>query len=125
MHNPTAEILFPHSLIASLRDLRGPVWARLVDRATAVEESHPESLAFILMMIDLGECLPCNSKSYKFLQGCKVCSARTVRCFKGSDEELVALFEASLQRIKEKLPAYTCFFESAHTYSVGAEITVE
>ncbi len=125
MHNPKAEILFPHSLIPTLRDLRGPVWARLVDRATAVEESHPDSLAFILMMIELGGCLPCNSKSYKFLEGCQVCSARTVRCFKGSDEELVCLFEASLKHVKEKLPAYTYFFESAHFYSAGMEVSVE
>ncbi len=122
MHDPTAELLFPHSLIPSLRNLRGPVWARLVDRVVAVEEAHPESLAFILMMIDLGSCLPCNSKSYKFLQGCRICSARTIRCFKGSDEDLAELFETSLQRIKEKLPAYSCYFASAQTYAAAVEI---
>ncbi len=121
MHYPTAELLFPHSLIPSLRDLRGPVWTRLVDRVIAVDEAHPDSLAFILMMIDLGACLPCNSKSYKFLQGCQICSARTIRCFKGSDEDLVQLFELSLRRIKEKLPAYSGYFASAQMYT-AAEI---
>ena len=125
MHHPTAELLFPHSLIPSLRDLRGPVWARLVDRVMAVEEAHPESLAFILMMIDLGGCLPCNSKSYKFLQGCQVCSARTIRCFKGTDEDLEMLFEKSLRRIKETLPAYSYYFAAAYTYTARMEVAVD
>lgn len=125
MQYPKAELLFPYALISSLRNLRGPVWARLVDRVAAVEETHPDSLAFILMMIDLGSCLPCNSKSYKFLQGCQVCSDRTIRCYKGSDEDLVDLFEKSLKRIKDELPAFSYYFTSAHTYSARIEVTID
>lgn len=96
-----------------------------MDRVSAVEEAHPDSLAFILMMIELGSCLPCNSKSYKFLQGCQVCSDRTIRCFKGSDDDLVSLFEKSLKRINEELPAYSYSFAAAHTYTAAIEPAIE
>lgn len=125
MHHDEAEILFPHSLIPSLRDLRGPVWASLVDRTLEVEEAHPFSLAFIMMMIELGGCLPCNSRSYKFLQGCQVCSARTIRCYKGSDEDLVSLFEDSLREVNRKLPALYFQFEAARVYATAPEVTLD
>ena len=65
-----AELLFPAHLIPSLRDLRGEEWQALVDRVAALPETHPDSLAFVLMMIELDGCLKCNSNNYKFLRGC-------------------------------------------------------
>lgn len=104
MYHEKTELLFPAYLIGELRDLRGPRWAELVDRVTAVEETHPDCLAFMLMMVELSVCLRCNSENYKFLQGCRICSGRTVRCFKGSDEELILRFEQALDRINRELP---------------------
>ena len=63
-----AELLFPATLIPSLRDLRGEEWRALVDRVAALPETHPDSLAFVLMMIELDGCLKCNSNNYKFLR---------------------------------------------------------
>ncbi len=125
MHYPTAELLFPYGLIAELRALRGPRWEALVERVLAVEEAHPDSLAFMLMMIELGECLPCNSQSYKFLQGCQVCSARTVRCFKGTDEELLARFRNARARIEAELPAYVFLFAAARNGIGVRDIALE
>ncbi len=110
VYHPKAELLFPHYLIPELRNLRGPGWTQLVDRVLAVDEAHPVNLAFMLMMVELGSCLQCHSESYKFLQGCLVCSARTVRCYKGTDDELVALFEQALSRIEQELPAIAHLF---------------
>lgn len=87
-----AELLFPAHLISSLRDLRGEEWQALVDRVAALPDTHPDSLAFVLMMIELDGCLRCNSNNYKFLRGCFLCATQTVQSFKGSDEDLLALY---------------------------------
>jgi hypothetical protein len=96
-----AELLFPAHLISSLRDLRGEEWRELVDRVAALPETNLDSLAFVLMMIELDGCLRCNSNNYKFLRGCFLCATQTVQSFKGEDRELLELF----QRAKKTLSA--------------------
>lgn len=97
-----AELLFPAHLIPSLRDLREDGWRQLVDRVAALPETHPDSLAFVLMMIELDGCLKCNSNNYKFLRGCYLCATQTVQSFKGSDQELLEMY----QRAQEELNLY-------------------
>ena len=87
-----AELLFPAHLIRTLRDLRGDEWRALVDRVAALPETHPDSLAFVLMMIELDGCLKCNSNNYKFLRGCFLCATQTVQSFKGTDQELFDMY---------------------------------
>jgi len=91
--SPKTELIFPAYLISSLRDLRGEKWRRLVERVSRLPETHPESLAFILMMVELDGCMRCNSTSYKFLRGCAACAAQTVQAFKGTDEDLMEMYE--------------------------------
>lgn len=88
-----AELLFPAHLIPNLRDLRGEEWQGLVDRVSALPETHPDSLAFVLMMIELDGCLRCNSNNYKFLRGCYLCATQTIQSYKGSDRDLLELYE--------------------------------
>lgn len=97
-----AELLFPAHLIPSLRDLREDEWRELVDRVAALPETHPDSLAFVLMMIELDGCLKCNSNNYKFLRGCYLCATQTVQSFKGSDQELLEMY----RRAQEELNLY-------------------
>lgn len=97
-----AELLFPAHLIRTLRDLRGDEWRALVDRVSALPETHPDSLAFVLMMIDLDGCLKCNSNNYKFLRGCFLCATQTVQSFKGSDQELFDMY----RRAQDELNLY-------------------
>lgn len=92
-----AELLFPAHLISSLRELRGDEWRTLVDRVAALPETHPDSLAFVLMMIELDGCLKCNSNNYKFLRGCFLCATQTVQSFKGSDGDLLDLYAKARQ----------------------------
>ena len=70
-----AELFFPAYLIPSLRDLRGDSWRELVDRVSMLSDTHPDSLAFVLMMINLGDCMKCHSNYYKFCG-----AARSARC---------------------------------------------
>ena len=94
-----AELLFPAHLISSLRDLRGEEWRALVDRVSALPETHPDSLAFVLMMIELDGCLKCNSNNYKFLRGCYLCATQTIQSYKGSDNELLEMYSRTKRQL--------------------------
>lgn len=98
-----AELLFPAHLISALRDLRGDEWRELVDRVSTMPETHPDSLAFVLMMIELNGCMRCNSNNYKFLRGCYLCATQTVQSFKGTDQELLDMYEQAKEQLDTQL----------------------
>lgn len=98
-----AELLFPAHLISSLRDLRGPEWRDLVDRVSTLSETHPDSLSFVLMMIELDGCMKCNSNNYKFLRGCFLCATQTAQSFKGTDQDLLKLYDKAQATLKAQL----------------------
>lgn len=87
------ELMFPPYAIPALRDLRGEEWRQLVERVTALPPTHPDSLAFSLMMIRLDGCLACETDSYRAMRGCTLCAAQTIRRFKGSDCELLQAYD--------------------------------
>ena len=58
----------------------------------APRTTHPDSLAFVLMMIELDGCLRCNSNNFKFLRGCFLCATQTVQSFKGTDNDLLEMY---------------------------------
>lgn len=96
---PKAEILFPSKLIPSLKDLRGPQWADLVTQVSPLPETHPDVLAFCLLMIELDGCLNCYAGSYKFMRGCAACAKQTVIQFKGTDAELLKMYKSAQKEI--------------------------
>lgn len=100
---PESEILFPSRCIPHLRNLRGQKWAKLVDRVAALPNGHEDVLGFSLMMIRLASCLTCNLDSYRASLGCCTCARRTIIGFKGSDEELINLFEEAHKEVRAYL----------------------
>ncbi len=98
-----AELFFPAYLIPTLRDLRGDGWRELVDRVSMLPDTHPDSLAFVLMMINLGDCMKCHSNYYKFLRGCAFCSLQTIRTYKGTDADLLRLYGNAQDEIDRQL----------------------
>jgi len=94
------EILFPHALIPSLRDVRGKGWASLVDHVLTLSPYHEESLGFMLMMMRLNGCLPCETDSFRAMRGCPACALQTLRRFKGSDDDLYQLFTQALTEVR-------------------------
>jgi hypothetical protein len=94
------ELLFPHYVIPTLRDLRGPEWAQLVERVSKLEETHEETLALMLTMIRLNGCMACETDSYRAMRGCMACAHQMLRRFKGSDAELLEMFETALDEIR-------------------------
>ena len=91
------ELLFPPRLIKGLKDLRGGLWRELVEYVASLPETHPDTLAFCLMIIRLNSCLNCFSGSYRFMRGCELCAQQTISRFQGTDEDLVALYEQAKQ----------------------------
>lgn len=95
------DILFPHSAIASLRELRGPLWQELVQRVLKLPEDHEDTLAFMLLMIRLNGCMACETDSYRAMRGCIACAQQTLRRYKGSDEELLELFAEAREDVRD------------------------
>jgi hypothetical protein len=93
-------LLFPHQVIQTLRSLRGAQWTALVDRVTTLPEHHEETLAFMLLMISLNGCLSCETDSYRAMRGCAACAHQTLRRYKGSDDDLLKLYDRALHDVR-------------------------
>jgi hypothetical protein len=100
---PESEILFPPRCVPQLRDLRGPEWAELIDHIAALPDGHEDVLGFSLTTIRLGSCLTCNLDSYRASLGCCTCARRSVSGFKGSDKELILMFEEAREEVRAYL----------------------
>jgi hypothetical protein len=98
---PDSEILFASHCIPELRNIRGPKWAKLVDRVAVLPEGHIDVLGFSLTILELSSCLTCDLDSYRATLGCCTCAQRSVSGFKGSDEELIALYKARRRQVKD------------------------
>lgn len=92
------EILFPHSKVNGLKNLKGDDWKELVEEIAMLPETHPDALAFSHMMIKICDCLNCDLSSYKAALGCAACSQRTVNALRDNDKQLLQRFKKS-QRI--------------------------
>ncbi len=103
MYQRDTEMLFPMRVAPVLRDLRGPVWRRLVDRALMAPEASLEELAFSLMMIRLASCLTCHTDSFRAMRGCTNCATQVIRRFRGSDSELVECYERAREDVRMHL----------------------
>ena len=95
------EILFPHYAIPALRDTRGPRWRQLIDSLAEKRETSAEVIALMSVMIELNGCLACETDSYRAMRGCIACAQQTLRRYKGSDQDLLAMYEASLADFRQ------------------------
>ncbi len=100
MYNPETDLIFPPRAIHALTEERTKVWKDLV---RTVEDASPNSLdqtAFILIMARMSACATCNSDSFRALNGCVTCARQSVRRFRGSDEDLVELFQTAKDEVE-------------------------
>lgn len=105
MYNSDTDLLFPPRLISSLRNLRGKSWQSLVDRVLHVEPTHVERLAFVLMMSKMGGCVSCKADSFRALRGCSQCARQTIHRFRGTEQDLIDLFDLCCKEIQKYLGA--------------------
>ena len=94
------ELMFPHAVIPALRRLRGARWQALVDHVLTLPQTHEDTLAFMLMMVRLDGCIQCETDSYRAMRGCSACAIQTLRRYKGSDDDLIALFDQALADVR-------------------------
>lgn len=95
LYQSDAEILYPGHVTPSLRNLRGKAWRQYIDRIVAHPGDHEVALAFTLAMVRLDGCLTCHADSFRAMRGCAVCAQHAILRFKGSDQDLIALFEVA------------------------------
>jgi hypothetical protein len=93
------EILFPPRIIPQLRDAAGLEFRKLVDHVASLDEGHPESLAFTLMMVRLNGCVECETDSFRAMRGCALCALQTLRRFRTNEKELIRLYKVALKDI--------------------------
>ncbi len=94
------EILFPAHVIPSLQNLRGAAWQKLVAEIVPLPETDERKLAFMLMMIRLDGCMACETDSFRAMKGCAACAHQTLRRFKGTDEELLEMYDKALEDVR-------------------------
>lgn len=100
MYNSDTELIFPSRIIPKLKDQRGKSWAKLVSKVENLEEMDIEHLAFILMMARLDGCNSCNADSFRAMRGCTQCALLNVRRFRGSDKELMEMYDTATNDLK-------------------------
>lgn len=93
-------LLFPREAIRSLRCSRGERFAKLIDHVCSLPSCHEETLAFMLMMIQLNGCVSCATDSYRAMNGCSVCALRVLKRFKGTDQDLLDRYEDALNEVR-------------------------
>lgn len=99
------ELLFPPRLIPLLATLRGKKWQQFIEQINAKPIGDIERKAFVLFVARLAGCMSCHSDTWRAHQGCEQCAKLTVRKFRGPDEDLIALYQASLDELMAILPA--------------------
>jgi len=113
------ELLFPSRLIGTLRDLRGEKWQALVDEVQQQPATSPKHLGFVLMMAQLTRCNTCSIDSQRAIRGCVPCARKAVERFKGSDEELLAMYRESCEAVakflESKRPVQAKYYTESDT----------
>lgn len=99
------ELLFPPRLIPLLAPLRGKEWQQFIEQINGKAIGEIDRKAFVLFMARLTCCMSCHSDTWRAHQGCEQCAKQAIRRFRGTDEELIALYQASLDELLTTLPA--------------------
>ncbi len=94
------EFLFAHWAVPALKDLRGARWHALVTRVAALPSTHPDALAFALMMVRVNGCINCDARRYRERAGCANCSLFVLASLnRESEAELLMRFRAAQKEI--------------------------
>lgn len=103
MINREIELVFPPSIIPTLRDLRGESWENLVDQVELEAADGVGRIAFVLLLVRLAGCLSCQADSFRAMRGCIYCSTQTIKRFKGSDQELIKSYFLARDEVKNHI----------------------
>ncbi len=86
------DLLFPSRAIEPLKKLRSEGWDKLIENIIELNPTDTDRVAFVLFMVRLSGCASCQSDSYRAMRGCILCASNTIRRYKGSDKNLIDLY---------------------------------
>jgi hypothetical protein len=93
MYNSDTELLFPLRVVPSLDEIRGVEWQALLDRVSAPNAPIADQVGFVLLMVRMAGCVGCNADSFRAMKGCTQCARQNIKRHRGTDQELIDLFE--------------------------------
>ena len=97
------ELLFAHWAVPALKGARGPKWKKTVEELAALPETHPDALAFQLMMVRLNSCVTCDARKYVEKGGCAKCSLTTLTFSKENEDQLLTRYRTLRKEMAEVL----------------------
>ncbi|MBI5650128.1 MAG: hypothetical protein HZC40_06755 [Chloroflexi bacterium] len=98
------EFLFAHWAVSALKHLRGDKWRELTTRLAALPETHPDALAFALVMVRVNGCVTCDARRFRERGGCANCTKFVLTTLnKENESELIARFRAAQKEIARSL----------------------
>jgi hypothetical protein len=101
------EFLFAHWATPALKDLRGARWRALVEHVAPLASTHPDALAFALMMARVDGCVTCNAHKYRERGGCAQCARFVLTSLnKESEVGLLARYRAAQKEIARTAPTW-------------------
>lgn len=92
MQSGNIDLLFPSRAIEPLRKVRGEGWEKLISDLIELDPMSVDRIAFVLFMVRIGGCTTCQSDSFRAMRGCILCSNTTIKRYKGSDQNLIELY---------------------------------
>ncbi len=92
-------MLFPLRAISQLSDLRGVEWKNLIERLSDENTEQVQKIAFTHMIVKQAGCASCNADSFRAMRGCTQCSRLVIKRFKGTDTELIKVYQESLKEV--------------------------
>jgi len=95
--------LFPSILLPKLAHAHGRKWARLVERVANLPETHPEYLAYTLMIRRLAHLTASNQTCICVEPGCIRCAVNILERYDGSERDLIEEYRHTLEEIKSYL----------------------
>lgn len=100
------EFLFAHWAVPMLKELRGGRWRDLTARIARLDSTHPDALAFALMMVRIDGCVSCDAKRYRERGGCANCARFVLTTLnKETEAELITRFQSTQKEIARNLKA--------------------
>ena len=100
MNNPDTEFLFPMRVIGALAEMRGKEWGKLVKKVEILPQTDEAKIAFSLLLIKLAGCVGCTADSFRAMRGCTQCARLVIKRYKGTDDDLIDLYKATISDVK-------------------------
>lgn len=101
------DLVFPQRLIPSLLDQRGEAWQSLVKEIQNYNSTDAQKIAFVLMIVKLSGCTTCNSDALRALRGCAYCAKQSVTRYKGSDQNLITVYNLAHREVESYLSSHS------------------